>query len=44
LLRCFMRYPFYLPANRLAGAAPAGEDGGCPLLAADGNLKGECAQ
>ena len=36
-----MRYPFYLPAKRLADAAPEGEDGGCPLLAADGNLKGE---
>ena len=28
-------------AKRLAGAAPAGEDGACPVLTADGNLKGE---
>ena len=27
------------PAKRLAGAS-GGEDGGCPVLAADGNLKG----
>ena len=29
------------PAKTLAGAACEGEDGGCPVFVADGNLRGE---
>ena len=39
LLRRMMGHAFYLPAKRLADAAPAGEDGGCPVFRADGNLR-----